>query len=71
MAATREFILTFHDIFVLDGNELGCMSAIEHEIHIDNSEPFKEQFRRIPPVLLDEVHTLLRDMLDGGAICPS
>ena len=25
----------------------------------------------IPPPLLDEVHTLLRDMLDVGAICPS
>ena len=71
MAATRELILAFHDIFVLDGNELGCMSAIGHEIHIDNSEPFKEWFRCIPPPLLDEVCTSLRDMLDVGAICPS
>ena len=47
------------------------MSAIEHEIHINDSEPFKEQFRCIPPPLLEEVHTSLRDMLDAGAICPS
>ena len=42
MAAAKELFLTFHDIFTLDGNELGCMSAIEHKIHINDSEPFKE-----------------------------
>ena len=41
-AAARDLILAFHDIFVLEGNELGCTSAIEHEIHITDSEPFKE-----------------------------
>ena len=71
MAAARELILAFHDIFVLDGNELGCTSAIEHEIHINNSEPFKEWFRSIPPLLLDEVCAWLRDMLDAGVIHPS
>ena len=70
-AAARELILEFHDIFTLDGNELGCTSAIEHKICINNSEPFKEQFRHIPLLLLDEVCTSLRDMLDAGAICSS
>ena len=40
-AATRELILAFHDIFVLEGNKLGCMSAIQHEICINNSKPFR------------------------------
>ena len=70
-AAARELVLAFNDTFVLDGNELGCMSAIEHKIHINNSEPFKEWFRHIPLPLLEEVHTSLRDMLDMGVICPS
>ena len=47
------------------------MSVIEHKIRINNSDPFKEQFRCIPPLLLEEVHTSLRDMLDAEAICPS
>ena len=42
MATVREIFLAFHAIFTLDGNELGCTSAIEHEIHKNNSEPFKE-----------------------------
>ena len=41
-ATARELMLTYHDIFALDSNELGCTSAIEHEIHVENREPFKE-----------------------------
>ena len=48
--------------------KLGCTSAIEHEIRITDDEPFKECFRCIPPPLLEEVHALLRDMLEAGAI---
>ena len=70
-AAMRELILAFHDIFMLDGNKLSCMSTIEHEICKSDGEPFKERFWRIPLPLLEEVHASLRDMLEAGAICPS
>ena len=69
--ATRGLVLAYHDVFALESNELGCTSAIEHEICIENSEPFKEQLWCIPPPLLEEVHTSLWDMLEAGAICPS
>ena len=70
-ATARELVLAYCDIFTLESNELGCTSAIEHEICINNSDPFKEWFRHIPPPLLEEVHTSLWDMLDAGAIHPS
>ena len=69
--AAQDLVLDFHDVFALDGNELGCTSVVEHEIRITDSEPFKEWFRCIPPPLLEEVCTLLQDMLDVGAVCPS
>ena len=47
--AVRELVLAYHDVFALEGNELGCTSAIKHEICSTNSKPFKERFRRIPP----------------------
>ena len=59
VVAVRELVLAYHDVFVLESNELGCTSAIEHEIHIENDEPFKERFWRIPPPLLEEVHVSL------------
>ena len=67
-AVARELVLAYHDVFTLESNELGCISAIEHEICIENSEPFKEWFRCIPPPLLEEVCTSLWDMLEAGAI---
>ena len=69
--AAEQLVLSYHDVFVLEKNELGCTSAVEHEIRIIDSEPFKERFRRIPPPLLEEVCASLRDMLDAGTIHPS
>ena len=67
----QDLMLAFHNIFALEGSELGCTSAVEHEICITDSEPFKEQFRHIPPLLLEEVGSLLHDMLDARVIHPS
>ena len=69
--AAWDLVLAFHDIFALEGSKLGCTSAVEHEICITDREPFKDQFRCIPPPLLEEVCASLHDMLDAGAICPS
>ena len=69
--AARDHVLAFHDILALEGSKLGCTSMVKHEIRITNSEPFKEQFRCIPPPLLEEVRASLCDMLDAGVICPS
>ena len=66
--AVREVVLAYHDVFALESNELGCTSAIEHEIRIENDEPFKERFQCIPPPLLEEVRASLRDMLEAGTI---
>ena len=68
--AAEQLVLSYHDVFALEKNELGCTSAVEHEIRIIDSEPFKERFRRISPLLLEEVRASLRDMLDAGTICP-
>ena len=66
--AVRELVLAYHDVFALESNELGCTSAIEHEIRIKNNEPFKEWFRCIPLPLLEEARTCLRNMLEAGVI---
>ena len=74
VVAVRELVLAYHDVFTLESNELGCTSAVEHEICIESDEPFKERFWHIPLPLLEEVCASLRDMLEAGAIhlsqCP-
>ena len=67
----RELVLAYHDVFTLESNRLGHTSAIEHEIRIENGEPFKEWYQCIPPPLLEEVRASLKDMLEVGVIHPS
>ena len=56
------------NVFSLEPAELGCTHSTEHTIKVTDNIPFKEQFRQIPPPLLEEVHNHLREMLDLGAI---
>ena len=70
-ATVRELLFSYHNIFALEPNELGCTSAIKHEICINDDELFKEHFRCIPLPLLEEVCASLRDMLDADTILPS
>ena len=64
-------LMEHHHIFSLDKNKIGCTDTAEHIIELMDDKPFKEQFRRIAPTLLEEVRENLQDMLDGGAIQPS
>ena len=67
----KELMLAHHNIFALDSNELGCTSEIEHEIHLADSELFRERFWCIPPLLPEEVCDSLRDMLEAGQSAPA
>ena len=60
----------YHDAFSLEPSELGCTHLTEHMIKVTDDTLFKEQFRQIPPPLVEEVHTHLQEMLDSGMICP-
>ena len=61
----------YHDIFSLDPAELGCTHSTEHTIKVTDDTPFKEQFRQIPPPMVEEIRNHLREMLDSSAIRPS
>ena len=63
-----ELLREYHDVFSLKDNELGCTSQVKHSIKVTDNEPFKEQFRHIPPPLLEEVRMHVNDMLHAGAI---
>ena len=53
----------YHDIFSLDPVELGCTHSTEYTIKVTDDTPFKEQFRWIPPPMVEEVRNHLREML--------
>ena len=57
--------LTF---FSLEPGELGCTNLAKHKIRVVDNEPFKEQFQRIPPTMVEEVQTHVKEMLEAGAL---
>ena len=69
--AAHQLLAEYHDVFSLDLVELGCTHSTEHTINMTDDTPFKEQFRRIPPPMVEEVRNHLKEMLESGAIRPS
>ena len=61
----------YHDMFSLDPAELGCTHSTEHTIKVTDDTPFKDQFRQIPPPMVEEVRDHLKEMLESSAIRPS
>ena len=58
-------------MFSLDLVELDCTHSTKHTIKVTDDTPFKERFRQIPPLMVEEVRNHLREMLESGAIRPS
>ena len=69
--AVRKLLAKYDDIFSLKPTKLGCTVADKHEIKVTDDTPFKERFRRIPPLVVEEVQASLREMLELGVIWPS
>ena len=67
----HQLLAEYHDVFSLDLAELGWTHSTEHTIKVTDDTPFKEQFRQIPPLMVEEVKNHLREMLKSGAIRPS
>ena len=69
--STHSLLAEYQDIFSLEPCELSCTNLTKHVIKVTDDTLFKEQFRQIPPPLVEEVHAHIQEMLDSGMICPS
>ena len=67
----ERMLMEHHNIFSLEQNEIGCIDTAEHVIELLDTESFKERFRWIAPLLVEEVREHIQEMLDKGAIRPS
>ena len=61
----------YQDIFSLEPRELACTDLAKHEIRVFDDEPFKEQFWRNHPPMVDKGLAYVKEMLEVDAICPS
>ena len=58
----KQMLMEHHNIFSLEPNEIGCTDVAEHIIELLDTEPFKERFRGIAPLLVEEVQEHLQEM---------
>ena len=68
---THALLAEYYDIFSLEPGQVGCTNLGKHKIRVVDDEPFKEQFWRISPPMVDEVQAHVKDMLEVGTVCPS
>ena len=69
--AAHWILAEYHNMFSLGPTEFGCTHSTKHTIKVTDDTPFKEQFRQIPPPLVEEVWNHLQEMLEFGTIRPS
>lgn len=67
----KEVLWKYKDAFALDSHQLGKCNIEEHVIEIDDPQPFKEKYRRIPPAMYESVKLEIQKMLENKVIRPS
>ncbi|XP_041963296.1 uncharacterized protein LOC121720890 [Alosa sapidissima] len=55
-------------VFSLDEWDVGLAKGVEHHIRMNDTRPFRERSRRLPPGDLDDLRRHLQDLLAAGII---
>ena len=65
ISEVRSLLRQWKDVFSQHSLDLGHATDVQHHIRLkENSAPFKERSRRIPPAMLEEVRAHLKEMVD-------
>ena len=67
----KQVLGNWSSIFSTSPTDLGRTNSVKHKINLTDDAPFKDPYRRIPPVLYEEVRQHLKEMLEADAIRPS
>ena len=64
----KQVFENYHYLFTLEDLELGKTDLVKHVIKLDNQQPFRERYRRIPLHQYEEVKQHLKEMIEIGVI---
>ena len=56
----KDLILAYTDIFSKGDHDVGHTGKVEHRIDLLDDRPFKQRYRRIPPLMYGEVRAHIR-----------
>lgn len=64
----RSLIGKYQDIFSTGATDIGTTDKVQHHIELSDPTPFKQRYRRIPPSMIEEVRTHVKELLASGVI---
>lgn len=64
----KNFLSKHRDVFALSTMEMGCTDFTTHRIELDDSTPFKDKVRPIPPGAYNELKEHIAELLSAGVI---
>ena len=64
----KHFIRTWSHVFSQHDLDVGSTDAVKHRIELDNTTPFKQRHRRIPPSMYQEVKEHIQELINGGIV---
>ena len=64
----QQVLGNWSQVFSKGPTDIGCTNLLKHKIVLEDSNPFKQSYRRIPPGLYEEVRQHIKEMLDAKVI---
>ena len=69
--ACRDLVESYQDIFSTGYLDIGTTDRVKHRIELSDEKPFKQKYTRIPPAMIEEVRSHIKELLAAGIIRPS
>ena len=71
MRICQSLIGKYQDIISTGSTDIRTTDKVQHRIDLSDTTPFKQRYRRIPPSMIEEVRTHVKELPASGVIRPS
>lgn len=65
----KDLVSSFPDIFYTNSVDIGATDKVKDRMKLYDTTQFKQTYRRIPPVMIDEVTTHIQEPIAIGVCC--
>lgn len=65
----KDLVSSFPDIFYTNSVDIGATDKVKDRMKLYDTTQFKQTYRRIPPVMIDEVTTHIQELIAIGVCC--
>lgn len=65
----KDLVSSFPDIFYTNSVDIGATDKVKDRMKLYDTTQFKQMYRRIPPVMIDEVTTHIQELIAIGVCC--